>query len=199
MPSSNRTREYSTHGHHQMVYTKIRLLIFFAAKDGKALYSQQKQDWRIDASELWCWKRLLRVPWSARRSNQSFLKEVSPKYSLERVILKLKLQYFGHLMWRIDSFEKTLCWERLKVGEGDDRGWDDWMASLTQWTWVWVNSGSWQQTGRPGVLQSMELQRVVLSIIILNINRLSAPIKRHKVADWIKKKTHLYAAHEDSL
>ena len=70
-------------------------------------------------------------------------------------------EYFGHLMQRTDSFEKTLCWERLKVGgEGDDRGWDGWMASPTQWTWIWVNSGSWWWTGKPGVLQSMESQRV---------------------------------------
>ena len=92
---------------------------------------------RIDDFELWCWRRLLRVPWTARRSNQSILKEISPECSLEGLILKLKLQYFGHLMWRADSFKMTLfkwCWERLKVGEeGSDRGWDAWMASLTQW------------------------------------------------------------------
>ena len=80
---------------------------------------------RIDAFELWCWRRLLRVPWTARRSNQSILKEISPECSLERLILKLKLQYFGHLMRRTDSFEKTLMLERLKAGrEGDDREWD---------------------------------------------------------------------------
>ena len=76
-------------------------------------------------------------------------------------MLKLKLQYFGHLMWRTNSFERPWCWERLKVGgEGDNRRWDGWMASPTQWTWVWVNSGSWWWTGRPGVLQSMGSQRV---------------------------------------
>ena len=86
---------------------------------------------RIDAFELWCWRRLLRVPWTARRSNQSILTENSPGCSLEGLMLKLKPQYFGHLMWRADSFEK----ERLKAGrEGDDRGWDGWMASPTQWT-----------------------------------------------------------------
>ena len=88
-------------------------------------------------------------------------KKISPECSLEGLMLKLKLQYFGHLMRRADSFEKTWCWGRLKVGgEGDDRGWDGWMASLTQWTWVWVNSGSWWWTGRPGVLQSTGSQRV---------------------------------------
>ena len=116
---------------------------------------------RIDAFELWCWKRLLRVPWSARRSNQSILKKISPEYSLAGQMLKLKLQYFGHLMWRTDSFGKTLMLGRLKMGgEGDNTGWDSWMASRTQWTWVWVTSGSWWWTGRPGVLQSMGLQRV---------------------------------------
>ena len=113
--------------------------------------------WRIDAFELRCWRRLLRVPWTARRSNQSILKEISPGCSLEG--LMLKLQYFGHLMRRADSF--PWCWERLKAGgEGDDRRWDGWTASPTQWTWVWVNSGSWWWTGKPGVLQSMGSQRV---------------------------------------
>ena len=116
---------------------------------------------RIDAFELWCWRRLLRVPWTARRSNQSLLKEISPGCSLEGVRLKLKLQYFGHLMRRADSFEKTLMLGKIKAGgEGDDRGWDGEMASLTQWTWVWVNSGSWWWTGRSVVLRFMGLQRV---------------------------------------
>ena len=107
---------------------------------------------RIDAFELWCWRRLLRVPWTARRSNQSILKEISLEYSLEGLMLKLKLQYFGHLMKRL------WCWERLKAG--GDIGWAGWMASPTWWTWVWVNSRSWWWTERPGVLQSMGSQRV---------------------------------------
>ena len=116
----------------------------------------------IDAFELWCWRRLLRVPWTSRRSNQSILKNISPECLLEVLMLKLKLQYFGHLLWRVDLLEKTLmCWEGLGAGaEGDDRGWDGWMASPTWWTWVWVNSGSWWWTGRPGVLRFMALQRV---------------------------------------
>ena len=85
----------------------------------------------IDAFELWCWWRPLRVPWKARTSSQSILKEINPECSLEELILKLKLQYFCHLMQRTDSLEKTRCWARLKAGgEAGDRGWDDWMASL---------------------------------------------------------------------
>ena len=117
--------------------------------------------WRIDAFEMWYWRRLLRVPWTARRSNQSILKEISPEYSLEGLTLKLKLQYFGHPMGRTNSFERTPMLGKIEGGgEGDDRGWDGWMASPTQWTWVWVNSGSWWWTERPGMLQFMGLQRV---------------------------------------
>ena len=96
------------------------------------------------------------VPWTARRSNQSILKEIVPGCSLEGLMLKLRLQYFGHLMWK-----SPWCWERLRAGgERDDRGWDGWMASLTWWTWVWVNSGSWWWTGRPGALRFMGSQGV---------------------------------------
>ena len=116
---------------------------------------------RIDAFELWCWRRFLQVPWTARRFNQSILKEISPGISLEGIMLKLKLQYFGHLMWRVDSLEKTLMLGGMgEGGEGDDRGWDSWMASLTRWMWVWVNSGSWRWTGRPGLLRFVGSQRV---------------------------------------
>ena len=88
-------------------------------------------------SGLWCWKRLLTVPWTAGRSNQSILKEINPEYSLEELMLKLKLQYFDHLTERADSLKRPWCWERLRArGEGDDRGWDGWMASPIQWTWT---------------------------------------------------------------
>ena len=113
----------------------------------------------IDAFELWCWRRLLRVPWTAKRSNQSILKEINPVIPLEGMMLKLKLQYFGHLMRRVDSLEKW-CWEGLGAGgEGDDRGWDGWMAS-----WLDGRESEWT----PGVGDGqgglacwfMELQRV---------------------------------------
>ena len=109
------------------------------------------EHWRIDAFELWCWRRLLRVPWTARRSNQSILKEISPECSLEGRMLKLKFQYFGHLMWReLTHLKRPWYWVRLRAGgKGDDRGWNGWMASPTRWTWVWVNSESWWWTGRP--------------------------------------------------
>ena len=93
---------------------------------------------RIDAFKLWYCRRLLRVPWTARRSNQSIQKEINPEHSLEGLMLNLKFQYFGYLM----RLKRPWCWERLKAGgEGDNRGWDGWMASLTQWTWVWASSG----------------------------------------------------------
>ena len=115
--------------------------------------------WRIDAFELWCWRRFFRVPWIARKSNQSILKKISPQYLLEGLMLKLKFQYFGHLMWRVDSLEKTLMLGGIR-GRGDNRGRDGWMALPTPWTWVWVNSGRWWWTGRPGVLRFMGSQRV---------------------------------------
>ena len=121
----------------------------------------QAEHQRINAFKLWCWRRLLRVSWTARRSNQSIIKEISPGYSLEGMMLKLKLQYFGHLMQRADSLEKTLMLGRLKTGrEGDDREWDGWTASVTQWAWVWVDSRSWWWTGRPRMLPSMGSERI---------------------------------------
>ena len=130
--------------------------------DSKVMYGceswiiKKAEHQRIDAFELRCWRRLLRVPQTARRSNQSILKDISPEYSLEGLVLKLKLQYFGHLMRRTDSLKRPWCWERLKASrEGDNRGWDGWIASLTQWTWIWVYSRSWWRTGRPSMLRFM--------------------------------------------
>ena len=115
---------------------------------------------RIHAFELWRWRRLLRFPWTARRSNQSILKK-----SVLNIHWKdwcwswnsnISTTWYEELM----HWKRPWCWERLKVGgEGDDRGWDDWMASPTQGTWVWASSGSWWWTGRPGMLQSIGLQR----------------------------------------
>ena len=131
----------------------VKAMVFPVVMYGCESWTIKKVEcWRTDAFEPWCWRWLFRVPLTARRSNQSILKEISPEYSLEGVMLKLKLQYFGHLIWR--------C-ERLKAGrEGDDRGWNGWMASPTQWTWVWASSRSWWWTGKPGVLQSTGSHRV---------------------------------------
>ena len=106
-------------------------------------------------------KTLLRVPWTARRSNQSILKEISPGCSLEGLMLKLKLQYLATWCQELTHLKRPWCWERSRAGgDGDDRGWDGWMASLPRWTWVWVGSGSWWWTGRPGVLRFMGSERV---------------------------------------
>ena len=140
----------------------VKAMVFQLVMYGCESWTIKKAEhWNIDAFELWCCRRLLRVPWTARRSNQSILKEISPGYSLEGLILRLKLQFFGHLMWRADSFEKTLM---LGKTEGRRRRGQQrmrWlMAPPTQWTWVWVDSGSWWWTGRPGLLPFMGSQRV---------------------------------------
>ena len=120
----------------------VKAMVFPVVMYGCQSWTIKKAELRaIVAFELWCWRRLLRIPWTAMRSNQLILKEISPEYSLEGLMLKLKLQYFGPLMHRTDSLGKTLMLGTLKVGgEGNDRGWDGWMALLTQWTWVRINS-----------------------------------------------------------
>ena len=115
---------------------------------------------RIDAFELWCWRRLLRVPWTARRSNQSILKVISPGCSLEGLMLNWSSNTLATSCEELIPWKRPWCWEGLGAGgEGDDRGWDGWMASPTRWTWVWVNSRRWWWTGRPGVLRFMGSQR----------------------------------------
>ena len=125
----------------------VKAMLFLVVIYGCESWTIKKAEhWRIDAFELWCWKRLLGVPYIARRSNQSILKEISPGYSLEGLMLKLKLQYCGHLMWRTDSLEKT-----LRIEGRRRRGWDGWMASLTGCTWVWAISRNWWWTGNVAV------------------------------------------------
>ena len=115
---------------------------------------------RIDAFELWCWRRLLSVPWTARRSNQSIQKEINPEYSLEGLMLSWNSNTLATWCEELTHWQRPWCWEGLKAGGGDDREWDGWMVSPTLWTWVWEGSGSRWWTGRPGVLQSTESQRV---------------------------------------
>ena len=120
---------------------------------------KKTEHWRIYAFELWSWRRLLSIPWTARRSNQSILKENNPEYSLES--LMLKLQHFGHLCKELTHWKRPWCWGKLKtLGKGDSRGWNGLMASSIQWTWVWTNSRSYWRTVKPGILQKMRLQRV---------------------------------------
>ena len=124
----------------------IKAMIFPGVLCGCESWTIKKAEhWRFDAFELWFWRRLLRVPGTARRSNQSILKKINPEYSLEGLMLKLKHQYFGHLMWRDNSLEKTLMLETIKAGESGDREWDGWIASLTKWTKVWADcKGLWR-------------------------------------------------------
>ena len=108
----------------------VKAMVFQVVTYGCESWTIKKAECpRIDAFELWCWRRLLRVPWTARRCNHSILKEISPEYSLEGLMLKLKLQYFGHLMWRADSFEKTLMLGKIEGRRR--RGWDGWHHRLT--------------------------------------------------------------------
>ena len=122
---------------------------------------KRAEHWRIDAFELWCWRRLLRVPWTARRSNQSILKEISPEYSLEGLMLKLKLHTLANwcrelLIWKDPDAGKN--WRQEEKGTTEDEivGWHH----RLKWTWIWVSSRSWWWTGKPGMLQSMGLQKV---------------------------------------
>ena len=133
----------------------VKTMVFPVVIYGRESWTIKKPEHRrADVFKLWCWRRLL---WTARRSSQSILKEINFEYSLEGLMLKLKLQYFGHLMWRTDSLEKTpmlgkIEGERLKAKrEGADRKRDSWMTSLIQWTWFWASSGSWWCTGKPGM------------------------------------------------
>ena len=138
----------------------VKAMVFPVVMYGCEIWTiKRAEHWKIDAFELWCWRRLLRVPWTARRSNQSIPKEISPTYSLEGLMLKLKLQYFGHLIQRSNSWKTPWCWDRWSreekgTTEDDMVGWHHWVS---QETWV-SDSGSWWWTGRPDMLRSMGSQ-----------------------------------------
>ena len=138
----------------------VKAMVFPVVMYGCENWTMKKAEHQIiDAFELWCLRRLLWIPWTASRSNQSILKEINPGISLEGMMLKVKLQYFATSCEELTHWKILWCWEGLGAGgEGDDRGWDGWMASLTRWTWIWVNSRSWWWTRRPGMLRFMGSQ-----------------------------------------
>ena len=134
----------------------VKAMIFPVVMYGCESWSiKQAEHWKIDAFELRCWRRLLTVPWTPGRSNK-FIIKISPKYSLEGLMLKLKLQYFGYLMRRADSFEKTLMLRKIQSGRRRGQQRMRWLDGITDsMTWVWVNSGGWWWPGRPCILQFM--------------------------------------------
>ena len=140
----------------------VKAMVFPVVMYGSESWTIKKAErWRIDAFELWCWRRLLRVPWTARRSNQSILRTSVLGVLWKDWCWSWNSSTLATWCEELTHWKRPWCWEGLGAeGEGDDRGWDGWMASLTQWTWVWINSGSWWWTGRPGVLRFMGLQRV---------------------------------------
>ena len=135
----------------------VKAMVFPVVMYGCESWTVKKAERRrIDAFELWCWRRLLRVPWTARRSKQSILKEISPGCSLEGLMLKLNSNTLATSCEELTHWKRPWCWEGLRAGgEGDDRGWDGWMASLYRWAWGWVNSRNLWWTGWPGMLWYM--------------------------------------------
>ena len=145
---------------------------------------------------MWYILQCIAGPWTARRSSLSILKESRLEYSLEGLMLKLKPQCFGHLKQRANSMEKILMLRKIEGGRRrGDRGWDGWMASLTQWTWVWVGSRSWWWTGRSGILKSMGSQRVRHDWMTeLNWTEIAVKMDEYKYIFFNKDKKHdLYA------
>ena len=140
----------------------VKAMVFPVVVYGCESWTVKKAEcWRIDAFELWCRRRLLRVPWTARSSKQSILKEISPGCSWKDSCKNWNSNTLATWCEELTHWKRLWCWEGLRAGgEGDDRGCDGWMASPTRWTWVWVNSGSWWWTGKPGVLRFMGSQRV---------------------------------------
>ena len=134
----------------------VKAMVFLVVMyRGESWTIKKAEHQRSDAFEVWCWRRLLSVPWTARKLSQSILKEISPEHSLEGLMQKLKLQYLATWCKELTHWKRPWCWERLKAGGGDNRRWDGWMASPTLWTWVRVSSRSWWRTGKSGVLHSV--------------------------------------------
>ena len=133
----------------------VKALVFPVVMYGCESWTVRKTECqKIDAFKLWCWRSLLRVPWTARKSNQSILKEISPGCHWKDWCWSWNSNTLAILCKELTHWKRPWCLKGLGAGEGDDRGWDGWMVSLTRWTWVWVNSGSLWWTGRPGVAES---------------------------------------------
>jgi len=139
----------------------VKAMVFPVVMHGCEGWTMTAECWRIDVFELWCWRRLLIVPWTARRYNLPILKAISSEYSLEGPCWSWNSNTLATWCDDWTHLKRPWCWEGLKAGgEGDNRGWNGWMSSSKQWTWVWVGSGSWWWTGKPGMLQSTGSQRV---------------------------------------
>ena len=147
---------------------------------------------RIDAFELWCWRRLLRVPWTARRSNQSILRKSVLNIHWKDWCWSWSSNTWATWCGELTHMKRPWCWERLKAGERDDRGWYGWIASLSRWTWVWANSGIWWWFGRPGVLQSMGSQRVGHNWAT-ELNWTHFIMKLDVCSKWVKKKKKAFS------
>ena len=181
--------------------TKVRLvkaMLFPVVMYGCESWTIKKAEHqRSDAFELWCWRRLLRVPWTARSSNQSILKEISPEYLLEGWCWSWNSNTLATWCEELTQWKRPWCWARLKAGEeGDNRGWDGWMASPTQWTWVWVDFGSWWWTGKPGVLQSMGSQSwtwlsYCTELILTYISSLFWMVSSWCLYHWLSNQSYL--------
>ena len=140
----------------------VKAMIFPVVMYGCEHWTAKKSEcWRTDAFKFLCWRRFLRVPWTARKSNHWILKEIIPEYSWKNWCWSCNSNTLATWCKELTHCKWPWCWERLKAGrEGDDSGWDGWMLLPTGWTWCWASSGSWWWTGKPGMVQCMGLQRV---------------------------------------
>ena len=139
----------------------IKAMVSPVVRYGHKSWTIKKTEcWRINAIELWCWRRLLRVPWTAKESNQSILKRSVLHIHWKDWCWGWSSKSLATWYEELTHWKRPWCWKRLKAGREGDRGWHGWMASLAQWIWIWASSRSWWWTGKPGVLQSMESQRI---------------------------------------